>query len=130
MLTPYITRKRKKEVERMEREKQILEKYVKVDGKKVNWEKLIEDHHGFIEKASEGVEDKIYNDVLRYLEIKGILSFSKENTFFISGYEMNLNPQISANIPYYFERKKDAEEFEKYEYPSTIYQTDIYKNQS
>jgi len=131
MLTSYITGKRKKEVDRMEREgKQTLEKYVKEQGKEVNWKKLIKDHHTFIEKASEGINDKIYNNILRYLEIKGILSFSTKNKFFIYSRGMNLNPQANSGIFYYFKREADAEEFRKYEYGNAIYETEIFHNQS
>ena len=43
---------------------------------------------------------------------------------------MNLSPQANSGIPYHFKKKKDAEEFKKYEYANTIYQTNVYKNKS
>lgn len=133
MLTSYLKEQRKKHVDEMETErKSTLEKYVvERDGKIiVDWKKLIRNHHESIERASEGIGDRNYNDILRYLEIKGVLSLSTKNRFFIYSHGINLNPQANIGIPYYFKREADANEFRKYEYGDAIYETEIFHNQS
>ena len=130
-LTPYIRKMHQEHVRRMEgEERKILEKYVSERDKeiKVDWERLLNDHHSFIERASEGVSDKNYESLLYYLQIKGVLAYEgRKGSFFINGCGMKLNPSDNA-VNYEFTRKEDAETFRKVKYGRAMYNTQICQN--
>jgi len=130
-LTPFIRKSYAEHVRRMETQsKSVLEKYVQGEGGKIkiDWVNLLRDHHNFIEGASDDVEDQTYSDMLRYLQIKGILTFEGcRGSFFVNGCGMNVNPRDGL-IKYDFARKEDAEAFRKAEYGGVRYSTIICQN--
>src|SRR3989344_1630162 len=129
MTTPHIERQRREHVRMMERErKQTIEQYLKVDGRKqivdVDWVRLVNDHDKFIQMASDGVIDEIYDDMVSYLLYKGRLSDSgKQGSFFIWGAGMDLSIRDSSG-KYSFPVRGDAEKFKEAKYVDTDYHTE------
>jgi hypothetical protein len=121
MASTMVENIREEHVNIMEKKKRkTLEKYVSLDSEgnieQINWEKLIKFKHNF-----QGDYVPLYSDLLYYLYIKGILASENTNdSFFIIGCGMDLSPNESGN-KYHFTRKKDAEEFAKYEYETAKY---------
>ena len=100
-----------------------LEKYVKEeDGQiRVDWKKLIEMRH--IWSGDNYSQD--WNDVLYYLEIKGVLTSEfKNGSFLLFGCGMDISP-MDDSAKYHFARKKDAEEYKKHEYKDARYNVRI-----
>ncbi|MCX6746662.1 MAG: hypothetical protein NTU63_00835 [Candidatus Pacearchaeota archaeon] len=123
MLTPYLEKVRREFVEEMEeKERDILNRYIQNEkGEiKVDWSRLIEDKKSFLKRASEGIEPMFYNHILRYLEIKGILTYSEG--FIPFGCSMDLSPSN-----YRFTRQEDAEAFAKAEFKGALYPVGIAK---
>lgn len=124
MTTTIIEEQRRLHVNLMEGEKRSdLEKYVKEEcGQiKVDWKKLIE----MRQRGSGDNYPEEWNDVLCYLEIKGVLTYdSKRGSFLLVGYGMDISP-VDSSAKYHFARREDAEEYKKHEYENTRYHVKI-----
>ena len=130
-LSPEIRRMHEEHLRRMEgKGRATLEKYIHGRGKeiRIDWKSLIKDHNDFIDRASEGICDRTYADLLYYLQIKGVLTWEgKSGSYFISGCGMKLNPSDNA-VNYEFTRKEDAEQFKKWKYGGAMYSTQVCQN--
>jgi hypothetical protein len=130
MPMPYLEKIRREFVEEMEKkERDILRMYIQQEkGElKVDWSKLIRDKDSFLENASEGVEPIFYNHILRYLEIKDILTFSDDGTFTPFGCGMDLGPNSSPGLSYRFRKQEDAEAYARAEFSGALYNVGIVK---
>ena len=121
MTTSFLEEQRKKDIETMEGpERGTLEKFVKLDENNnitsIDWEKLILYHENFIDRASEGVDDEVWLDMIRYLERKGKLSYTlRGEGFYLNDGMMNRGPRGMAGR-YNFTAIEDARKFRDFAY--------------
>lgn len=90
------------------------------DAIKVNWGNLIS-------LRDERNSLRLYNDILRYLENKNILTLSgQENSYFLMGHGINLNLNAGV-IKFNFRRLEDALEYARIRYGDVFYDVQLAK---
>ena len=126
MATAYILKMQNEHVRRMENSKRkTLDKFVQLESGKVklvHWKALVDAHQEFVEKASEGVEDSPWIDLLRYLEVKGTLCNNNQGFFPFSG--VDLSPS-DGGTKYHFTRQADATAYARAQFAKVLYPVQI-----
>lgn len=121
--TPHVEKLRASHVQRMESEgRQTLERFVQQESgkiKAVKWQDLVAANQRFTEKASDGVNDETYSDLLRYLEIKGVLCHEYSG-FFLFASGLDVSPS-DGNIKYHFAGKDDATAYMRAKFANAQY---------
>ena len=129
MTTKEITRMNQELVRDLEvTRKSTLEKYVTNNNGtiSVNWEAISKRKR---ESSGDAIPRDI-NDVIQYLEIKGVLGHEGDSdTFFILAYGgLDLSPRDDNGFIYHFKRLEDAQTYQNIEYTSASYPIRIAKN--
>jgi len=121
--TPHVEKLRAAHVKRMESKgRQTLDKFVEQESgkiKAVKWQDLVTANQRFTEKASDGVDDETWSDLLRYLEIKGVLCHEYSG-FFLFAEGLDVSPS-DGNIKYHFTEKDNATNYMRARFANAQY---------
>lgn len=115
-------------VRRMENSKRkTLDKFVQLEQgevKSINWKSLVDAHQEFAEKASDGVEDEVWINILSYLEAKERLCNNNQGFFPFSGIDLSPN---AGGVKYHFTRQSDATAYAQAQFAKALYPVKIAK---
>lgn len=103
-------------IARLEREGK-LEEFVTRKGEsiRVDWEAFCQAESDYARR-----NDSIFEEILYYLQLKGVLTLEETGGFFIIGHGMDLSP-ISGIGHYHFREKDEAQRYAKAKWGNATY---------